>query len=241
MKDPYKPTSADLEIAPLARGPVGEGEHEVEPGDSAESIAHRAGLLVKTLWDDPANRSLKDARKNPSTLLPGDRYHLPEPRVKEEDCAQEKKHRFRRKPSVARLEIRFVDEAGKPRSGLDYVLTFGREEGIKGKANGDGVVSVEVAPDAPDAHLKLTWVEQPTGEKRHEEYTLCLRRLGPVEEPTGIQSRLRNLSLYSGAIDGRMGNMSQAAIAQFQMAHEIDVTGKADAATISKLKEAYGQ
>jgi hypothetical protein len=50
-----------------------------------------------------------------------------------------------------------------------------------------------------------------------------------------VQSGLANLGYYHGAIDGILGDATEAAIAQYQEDHELSVTGTVTAATLQSL------
>src|SRR6185503_16443662 len=77
--------------------PVGDGEYEVRQGECVESIAFANGLSWETVWNDPKNAKVKDARKDPNVLLPGDRLHVRDLEKKQVDGATEKRHKFKRK------------------------------------------------------------------------------------------------------------------------------------------------
>src|SRR5580704_15631506 len=55
--------------------PIKCGDYPVRPGECASSIAAATGHLWKTIWDHPANASLKAAR-DPHMLLPGDQIFI---------------------------------------------------------------------------------------------------------------------------------------------------------------------
>jgi Putative peptidoglycan binding domain len=52
---------------------------------------------------------------------------------------------------------------------------------------------------------------------------------------SAIQSELAKLGYYNGAIDGTLGDETQAAIARYQEDRNLSVTGTVDAATLQSL------
>jgi hypothetical protein len=88
--------------------PVGQGEYVVSQGECISSIAKDAGHFWKTIWYDEANAELRKIRKNPGALLPGDRVHVPEIRLKEQSCVTDKRHLFVRRGEPAFLELRIL-------------------------------------------------------------------------------------------------------------------------------------
>ena len=52
---------------------------------------------------------------------------------------------------------------------------------------------------------------------------------------SAVQSELSKLGYYNGAIDGTLGDQTEAAIARYQEDRDLSVTGTVDAATLQSL------
>jgi peptidoglycan hydrolase-like protein with peptidoglycan-binding domain len=57
----------------------------------------------------------------------------------------------------------------------------------------------------------------------------------PSQTVQEVQSRLRQAGVYGGRIDGIWGGDSQAALERFQQAHQLQVTGQLNQATVATL------
>jgi N-acetylmuramoyl-L-alanine amidase len=214
-------------------GTKGTGSYVVRQGECLESIAARQGLFWETIWNDPKNMELKRARKDPFALLPGDRIHIQKKRLKEESRPTETRHRFRKKgtPSLLRLVILEDDE---PRAHEPYTIEIDGKT-LQGTTDANGRIQHRIRPDAKQARL-LVGADQ----EDQEEYLLGLGRVDPIDEVTGIQTRLKNLGFYRGLVDGQAGPNTRSAIRRFQEKYDLQVTGDTDQETQAKLKELYG-
>jgi len=205
--------------------------HDVAQGESVESIAAEAGHLPKTLWDAPENKALRDQRRDMHVLMPGDRLFVPpvKPKTFSFPTGSAKTFKVTRPPS--RLKLALVKD-GKPRANAPYRLTVdGVEE--RGSTDGNGQIDRPISPRAERATLVV-------GEGKDEtRYELGLRALDPVTEVSGAQGRLRNLG-YDVEVDGELEARTRAALAAFQQAEGVKVTGELDDATRAKLKERHG-
>jgi hypothetical protein len=213
-------------------GPVGDGEHVVRQGECLTSIAAAHGLHPDTIWNDAANAELKRKRKDPSVLLPGDRLHVPERRLKQESGATEQRHRFRRKGLPVRL-ILTIRQGGQPRADTPYALTVdGRTR--EGTTDGDGKLDEPIPAGAHGARL----VVDPGGEDE-QIFELDLGGLDPVTETAGVQKRLDNLG-FTCESSGELDDQTAAALMAFQKEHDLEPTGSADAKTCDKLVQEHG-
>lgn len=210
----------DLGVEGLAK------KHKVKQGECITSISDRYGLFWETVWNHAENAQLKQLREDPNALLPGDEVFIPDKQEKTEDCATEQKHRFRLKGVPAKIKIRLMlnDE---PRANEPYKLLI---DGVwkEGNTDAEGLIEEPIPPNAKKGKLFVG-----TGD-RQEIFEFNLGTIDPIETEEGIRCRLLNLG-YS------VGEDMEAAIRAFQEKEDLQVTGTADDATCSKLKEKFGQ
>ena len=119
-------------------------EYTVGQGECIDSIAFEHGFFADTVWDYSKNSDLKNRRKDPNILQPGDIVIIPELKIKEESCAAEKKHRFRRKGVPAKLTLVFYRPKPPEK----------KESGNSGSGGGGGPLGS--APSAPSSLSSLT-------------------------------------------------------------------------------------
>lgn len=201
----------------------------VQQGDCTNSIAFETGFFPDTLWNHPANKQLKEQRKNMDVLLPGDIVTIPDKRTKELSKPPEKLHKFKRKgvPKELRVQLSRLD---KPEANLRCTVTIdGQESDLK--TDGDGWLKLPIPPNAKEARIRLE-----TGEV----FTLTLGSLDPVDQTSGLQGRLHALGFYRGPIDGQMSDETTCALKAFQTAHGLTPSGQADTKTTKALADAAG-
>jgi N-acetylmuramoyl-L-alanine amidase len=214
-------------------GPVGDGDYVVRQGDCMESIAHRYGFFWETLWNDAGNRALKETRKDPNALLPGDRVHIPDKRRREETGATDQRHRFRRLGVPSELYLVLKDEDDEPRSGVNYSISIdGRHE--SGTTNADGEVRHAIPPDARKCILRIG-----DGEDA-EEYEVAIGHIDPITENSGVRGRLANLGYLPPGEAGGDDPPPEAAVRAFQEKAGIEPTGIVDEQTQQALEDEHG-
>lgn len=192
--------------------------HQIVEGDCVESVAELHGHFWETVWNDPANAELKQARGDHTTLEPGDVLHVPDLRAKTVDCPTNQAHRFRRRGVPSRLRVRFVDTAGDPRV-ADFIV---RVDGVvtEGVLD-DGWIDLPISPRARRASIRLSF----SGDEEHEEHELVLGGLPPADTTAGVQARLQNLGHYHGPIDGEEGEALELALVAFQADQGLEPSG----------------
>lgn len=212
---------------------MSEGKYyRVKQGDSAESLAVQNGLTLEILWNHPSNKELKELRKDPHVLNPGDLIFIPDISLKEESGSTETTHRFVLKGVTSKIRI-VIQENGKPRSNERYILQIDGAK-LEGTTGSDGAVAQSISPTAKKGKLILS-----PGEKERV-FDLQLGGLDPITEVSGIQGRLRNLGFPIAAISGKMDDSTVTAVKLFQKENKLPETGKADETTRNKLKQVYG-
>jgi N-acetylmuramoyl-L-alanine amidase len=198
-------------------------QHTVKEGECLTSIAEKYGFSWETVWNLGDNAGLKDKRKDPNTLVPGDVVAIPDRREKVVSCETTKTHRFQLSaaPAMFRLQL-FEDE--KPMASQDFELWV---EGVAhaGQTDDQGVLEVPIPADASVGTL----IVGPEKKK----FELRFGHLQPVSEPKGIEDRLRNL--------GFVEDKTEEALRSFQKRFGLEINGQADQATKDKLTEIHDE
>ena len=201
----------------------------VKSGECISTIAENKGFLWQKIWNDPGNANLKQARKHPNILKPGDRVLIPEKELREETGDSEQRHRFRREGVGVRLHLRLLSE-GEPISDTSFTLIEGVNE-IQGETDQDGNLEEKIPIDWMKASLLL---------EGEQEIELEIGALEPITEIKGVQARLRNLGLYGGKIDGIVGVQTEGALREFQRREQLEESGRITQETRCKLEERHG-
>jgi N-acetylmuramoyl-L-alanine amidase len=204
-------------------------DHVVRQGECISSIAFEFGLFWQTVWNHPANAELRELRKDPNVLFPGDVVFLPERTVRTEIRPTEARHRFVLKgvPEVLRLQL--LDYDGEPRANLAYVLEVDGTV-FSGTTDAEGELRHRIPPNARRGKLTVEGTE---------EFPLRLGSVGPISTVSGVQARLNNLG-FDCDVDGVSGPKMAEALAGFQEKHGLPHTGELDEQTREKLRQAHG-
>jgi Putative peptidoglycan binding domain len=205
--------------------------YEAKPGECISSISFDHGFFPGTIWNLEENRVLRELRGNPQVLAPGDKVFIPDKRPRNESCATDQLHCFKRKgvPEQFRIQLLYDDQ---PRKNEAFVLEIEGKVVKSGKTGVDGVIQIPIVPNARRGRLLLRGGS--------EEIALELGRLEPVEMLEGVQMRLRNLGYFAGEVDGQMSDDLEYALVCFQSDNDLEPTGDVDDKTRALLKSRYG-
>ncbi len=221
-------------------------EHIVRQGECAASLAATCGTTVDALWNDAANRSLRERRHSPHMLAPGDVIHLPDGERSGENVASASSHDFSTHVEHVDLLIRWLcptypehdigDDDGhepeveasepEPLANVPYRLEVGGRI-IDGRTDGDGVLEERVPARAMSARLVF---DPDTDDER--EVSLLLGHLDPADELSGARQRIANLGWPDGD--------DEEAVKAFQAHHDLEPSGRLDQATRDEIEEQSG-
>lgn len=201
--------------------------HKVKQGECLASIAYRYGLLMSTIWDDPANAELRSRRTSPYVLFAGDEIAIPYKRPKLVRRATGQVHRFRRRgvPETFRLQLLAY---GEPRAAQNYTLELGGQA-FEGRTDEQGRLEHPIPPDARTGRLVL-------GE--NESYDIQLGHVDPVTEEQGVRTRLFNLAFLAD-LDAAEDAYREA-LRVFQAGSGLRATGEVNPETEEALLKAHG-
>jgi len=207
--------------------------HKVRPGDTTTALAFKQGLFWETVWNHDRNAELKDKRKRPNVLLPGDEIFLPHKRKKVVEKPDAERHRFRRRGVPETFRMRVLDFEGEPLADEPYRLRVDAKI-IEGTLDGDGSLEEQVSPGAKKIRLEV-------GENGALfSADLGVGRMDPIEELSGVQARLYNLGYFGGRADGKESEALDAAVHKFCEDNELDPENGVDDDFRAKLEEAHG-
>jgi len=204
--------------------------YQVKPGDCIFSIAFERGFFADTLWDLSENKGIRESRKEPSVLFPGDVVQIPDKRLKEVSRTTNEVHKFQVKntPKILRIQFKYLDT---PVKNTEYSLKVDSTE-LKGKTDGEGWLKHAIPPNSKSA--KLVFADG-------SEYEIDLGLLDPVDETRGLKQRLAALGMFRGSINSEMTNEVESALKIFQFANDLEPTGEPDDQTKQKLKVLVGK
>lgn len=218
--------------------------HVVSQGECIATIVRKYGFKKwNTVWDHPRNARLKDQRKNPNILFPGDEIFIPDLNVGQYARATGSRHTFQREAAPpVKLRLQLVDGRGKAYADASYTLEVHDASGEpvvrkNGKTPANGLVEAVVPDNACSGRVSLV----PNGAEfgKALEWQLHLGHLDPLHEVAGAQSRLSNLGIPVGERTGAITNQMKAALLSFQELHGLRETGELDAATLRTLEDLH--
>ncbi len=201
--------------------------HTVKQGDCISSIADKNGFFCNTIWNHANNAQLKKERKDPNTLLPGDKVFVPEKEIGSHSGGTEKKHSFRLLGVPAKMKIRLLIN-DEPRTKTKYRLYVDSKLLSEGTSDGDGYIKESIMPNVKNG--KLVILDEDNNE---EYYPFNFGTLDPVDNDDGIKERLFNLGYDVSDLS--------LAIGEFQRKYELKETLINDNSTKNKLTEVFGQ
>jgi len=224
--------------------------HTVVQGEHLSHIARNYGFTsFKPIWHAGENAALRDKRKTPDVLFPGDQVFIPDKGIREEPRPTDQKHRFVRQGETLMLRVvlkGFRDEPLKRHEGTLQVESDGKVFNSKD----DGLLEREI-PATAEHGLILDTGEAGILADAQRELQLKIGHLDPVDELSGQMARLNNLGYGAGPVparplsakeeaDIRTSMTFRSAVEEFQCDAGLLVDGKCGKQTQAKLVAVHG-
>lgn len=215
--------------------------HIVQQGEHLLGLAARMGFDADTVWNDDANRELREQRPDPQVLAPGDVLYVPEPESPAR-LSIEPRTENRYTAQVERLEValRLAEDADHPVAGEPFAVE-GLTCTVEGTTDADGVLRFSVP-----AHTRQVVLVLPDREDRR---VLRLGHLEPADTARGARQRLVGLghlvderAFDATAPETRPGEDRAGlaeALAAFQRARGLEETGQLDPETTQALRDEH--
>jgi hypothetical protein len=200
--------------------------------DFLDRIAQRVGLAPDEIWNAPENERLRTERPDRNMLCAGDLLFIPRmQRPPPERVNPGVTNEFARDVARTNVRVKFATTDG-PIASQGYRVE-GAGPVIAGTTDAEGVVSFQVRVTVRAVRVRFPALGLT--------FPLNLGALDPLDEPTGIQMRLKQLGHYFGAIDGDLDTPdSIRGLMAFQRIHGLRTTGVDDKDTLAKLREIHG-
>jgi len=210
--------------------------HTVAQGEHLSGIAQQYGFNeYRTIWDHPQNSSLKEQRRNPNVLFPGDSLFIPDKQAKTEPRGAGQQHSFKVSRPTIRLRLALRDFDNQPLANTDCEI---RVDGTSTAltTDADGRFEVPVAATATEATLVFKDPLVPF------DLTVPIKigHLDPVDQVSGQKARLSNLGYITRPLEEVDDTVFAHTVQEFQCDLDLPVTGECDDATQAKLKELHG-
>lgn len=229
--------------------------HTVEQGQHLALIARAHGFTNwDTIWDAPENKELRDERKNPDVLYPGDELFIPDKEAHHESCATERRHKFVARVRPLNLRIVLSDQANRPLADHDCTLLVENDSkqiptptsGLLERQipiNAASGMLVDRGPTTSSSAGSPSGSSSGTEQPRTERIVrFRIGHLDPATELSGQIARLNNLGYNAGEIPDRPFTVEEAKAirqsVQFRSAVEefqCDALGNNDAAHIKQV------
>jgi N-acetylmuramoyl-L-alanine amidase len=210
--------------------------HTVKKGNCFASISKQYGFHdANILYSDAANASLKSKRPNMHVLSPKDKVAIPEKMPKTVDLAAETSTTFKVKGIITEFKLVVEDFDGNALADKAYLLDI---EGLKFEGKTDGTGLIEETINAQSVRGELT-VYLDAEKKNSIFWPLKIGCLMPINEISGIQSRLNNLGYFCANENGDEDESTKASVRAFKKKHDLADNDLIEQAVQDKLLALY--
>lgn len=211
--------------------------HTVEQGEYLGLIAKNYGFAsYATIWNHDKNSDLRELRKNPNVLSPGDQVFIPDKEAKHAEIQTGQLTRFAVRQDKMLLRLVLDELFGVPLANAKCQVSIdGKSKDLTTDDN--ATLEFEVSPSAQSIELIL---KEEGSRLQGIAIPLKIGHLDPVGVQTGQIARLNNLGYFAGPLDQVDEKLLLSAIEEFQCDQGLAVDGKCGPKTQAKLLEVHG-
>lgn len=171
----------------------------VRQGEYLTKIAFEQGFDADEVWGHEKNRDLKDRRKDPSVLCPGDVLAIPDSAPIGEGLSLCSDNPYRAKVPNVELNVQFCgDDAGPLAAETCSVTVEGDGKSSKRSTDADGWLRLIVPGTCKSVEV--------TFERLGTTYVLAVGHLDPIDTTSGEFQRMSNLGKFDDALIGWLGS-----------------------------------
>lgn len=206
--------------------------YTVQQGDHLSGIAQQFGFQnIDTIWNHPNNAALKQQRKNPHILFPGDQLFIPDKTDKNAPAPTTKMNKYQVDLTPLKLNLKLQDVNGDPVASKPVKIVLEGDIVPPPSTDGNGKTSSTIKKTAQNGLLVLGDLEFP----------LLVGHLDPIDQQSGQIARLNNLGYEAGDPTTVDADAFESAVEEFQCDNGIKpITGNCDSATQDTLKSVHG-
>jgi hypothetical protein len=208
--------------------------HLVKQGEYLSRLAAERGFDAVEVWAHPDNAALRERRRSPEVLAPGDVVFLPAPAERRHRVELGGANRFKAPMPRIPIKVRLVERGEALSREPCLVEGLGPEE-VALFADAEGVVSFDIPP-----HLEHVTLVLPARDRRVH---VRVGHLDPLETPSGLAQRLENLGFLSpgwqGLPEDARETRVRSALRRFQTSRSLPSTGALDDASRRALGDAH--
>lgn len=210
----------------------------VRQGDYLTKLAHQLGFDADEVWKDAKNSELKDLRKSPDILAPGDVLFIPTEPPPSLALTSGTTNDYNATIPRVTVTLVFLDGTeplkGEPCSieGLDA-----NDPDVPTSTNDEGKLVLQIPVTIRE--IAVRFPDRTLG------YRFCVGDLNPAIEPSGIRQRLCNLGyllthdVAEGGSTAEEDEVLKMAVSYFQSANGLAATGEIDDATRKAIVDAH--
>jgi len=215
----------------------------IRQGDFLSKLAVRFGFDATDVWNDQKNDHLRQVRKNPNILHPGDILYIPtKPTPSGLELVAGTLNNYT--AEVPRTEVKLMLRAGKKRFLSQPCTVEGMKPEEPLKTDGEGNLTLSVPVTVREFVVSVVDPEATKApEAAHVDpmvrFRVLLGHMDPVEERSGLRARLTHLGYYVPMQKDEEAELREAVLA-FQCAAALPLTGEPDEALHAALVKAHG-